>query len=145
MVTQTKPTTLSDLISRFLSSRQRLNRSPSSLEYYRIVLSNFQWYAKTNKWPDDIEELTRSHLRDFLDYVATESFRWPGARRCSCKPASPATIHHYGQVVKCLFFWAENEEYLEHNPLARFKLGPPQVQAGRALLRRRGSRHARDL
>lgn len=128
MVTQLKPRTLNDLVSQFLASRQRLNRSPSSLEYYRIVLGNFRWYAKTNKWPDDIEELTRGHLRDFLDYVSTESFRWPGARRCSCKPASPATVHHYGQVVKCFFFWAENEEYLEHNPLARFKLGPPRYK-----------------
>ncbi len=130
MVTQLKPTTtaLPDLINRFLSSRRRLNRSPNTLAYYQIVLGNFKWYAQTNKWPEEIEAITRGHLRDFLSYVSSESFRWPGARRCSCKPATPATIHHYGQVMKCFFNWAENEEYLEHNPLARFKLGSPKYR-----------------
>ena len=129
MVTElkVKTVTLTDIITRFLSSRRNLNRSPNSLEYYRILLGNLEWYARTNLWPD-VGHITRGHLRDFLDYVATESFRWPGARRCSLKPASPATVHHYGTVVKCLFNWAEDEEYIDLNPASRLKLGSPQYR-----------------
>jgi len=130
MVTETKAITvnLEELVSRFLASRQRLSRSPHSLSYYGVILTNFQWYARTNKWPEDIGALTRGHMREFLDYVASESFRWPSARRCSCKPASTATVHHYGKVVKNFFNWAEEEEYLEQNPLARFRLAPPKYR-----------------
>jgi len=85
------------------------------------------WYAKREGWPE-VEAITREHIRDFLEYVANESYRWPGMRRCACKPASRGTIHHYGKVVKTLFNWAEEEEYLGHNPALRLRLGPPKYK-----------------
>jgi len=124
-LTQTKET-LSHIISAFLSARRNL--SPNSQEYYRVVLSNFRWYASAHGWPEDPELITRGHIRQFLDYVANESYRWPEARRSSGKKASPATIHHYGKVIKTLFNWAESEEYLITNPLSRLKLAPPRYK-----------------
>jgi len=128
MVTETleRKLTLSGIISDFLRSRRNL--SPRTQEYYRMVLANFRWYAKNQDWPDELEAITRGHIREFLDYVSTESYRWPNARRSSAKPAAPATIHHYGKVVKTLFNWAEDEEYLKDNPARRLKLGSPRYK-----------------
>lgn len=117
--------TLDDLTTAFLASRH--HRSPRTLEYYRMVLHNLGWYARSHDWPE-ASAITRNHIRDFLDYVATESHRWPQARRLSYKKASPATVHHYGKVVKTLFNWAFDEEYLENNPCFRLKLGPPRYK-----------------
>jgi len=40
----------------------------------------------------------------------------------------PSRNAHYGQVLKCLFNWAEDEEILESNPSLRLKLGSPQYR-----------------
>ncbi len=127
MVTQTKTktVTLSNLIQNFLLSRQHLR--PKSLSYYQTCLGNLKWYAQRNGWPPDIGEITRDHIRAFLAYIETERNRWgyTDISRSSSRPASPATVHHYGQVVKILFNWAEEEEYLDKNPIRRLKLRSP--------------------
>ncbi|MBA7714929.1 Tyrosine recombinase XerC [subsurface metagenome] len=125
MVTETRTLTLSQLVGRFLSSRRDL--SPKTLKYYGSILANFEWYAGREGWTE-AESITRENIRDFLAYVETESYRWPGMRRCACKPASRGTIHHYGKVVKTLFNWAEEEEYLDKNPALRLRLGPPKYK-----------------
>ena len=120
-----KTLSLSDLTTRFLHSRRRL--SHRTVEYYHMVLTNLEWYARANDWPRP-ELITRRHIRDFLDYVATESCRWPEARRSGNKRAAPATVHHYGKVAKTFFNWTEEEEYLDLNPTQRLKLGSPQYK-----------------
>jgi len=125
MVTQLKTLTLSELITKFLRSRQDL--SPSTQTYYRTILVNFGWYARSQGWPE-AGAITRDHIRDFLRYVAEESYRWPGMRRSSLKRARPATVHHYGKVVKTLFNWAVAEEYLDHNPTHNLRLGRPRYR-----------------
>ena len=125
MVTQTKERTLtlSDLVARFHHSRR--NHSPRTREYYQACLGGLEWFARENDWPAP-EEITRAHIRAFLDYVADEPHRWAGrGRRPTARRASPGTVHHYGKAVKILFNWAEDEEYLEINPVARLKLGTP--------------------
>jgi len=108
MVTKQKPgpLTLRDLITRFLGRR---NLSPRTVDYYSNILSHLQRYAGQNDWPEQVENITRGHIRDFLDYVATERHRWPEGRRSSYEKASPATVHHYGKVVKTFLHWAEDE------------------------------------
>ena len=103
-----------------------LNRS-HTLENSRNLLSHLEWYAQAHGWPDP-DEITREHIRDFLDYVANEPCRWPGSERMCYKKAAPATVHHYGKVIKILFNWAEDEEYLENNPSLRLKLGSPHYK-----------------
>ena len=124
MVTATE-LTMKEVVSRFLN---RPNLQPTSLSYYRTLLTNLLWYAHHHRWPTDISLITREHIRSFLDYVSHESYRWPGAQRSSLKKASPATVYHYGKVVKTLFNWAEEEEYIPANPLARLKLGRPRYK-----------------
>lgn len=127
MVTEQKlgPLTLRDLITRFLGRR---NLSPRTVDYYSNILSHLQWYARQNDWPEQVENITRGHIRDFLDYVATERHRWPEGRRPSYEEASPATVHHYDKVVKTFLHWAEDEEYLDENPSSRLKLGAPHYK-----------------
>ena len=124
MVTKTG-VTLSNLIQKFLLSRQHLR--PKSVDYYRRNLANLAWYAQRNGWPPDISEITRDHIREFLTYIETTVNRWgyDDKRRSSSRPASPTTVHHYGHVVKILFNWAEEEEYLDKNPIRRLKLRSP--------------------
>jgi len=124
MVTETC-VTLSNLIQNFLLSRQHLR--PKTLRYYRTCLGNLKWYAQRNSWPPDICEITRDHIRAFLAYIETERNRWgyTDISRSSSRSASPATVHHYGRVVKILFNWAEEEEYLDKNPIRRLKLRSP--------------------
>lgn len=124
--TKTKTLTLDDLIIRFLASRR--TGAGGTLDHYRTILSKFLWYARTYGWPADPNLITRSHLQEFLNYVATEKYRWPEAPRSSHKKAAPATVHHYGRAVKTLFNWADEEEYLDDNPSRRLKLGPPRYK-----------------
>jgi len=127
MVTQLKKETLTlpDLITRFLG---RHGLSPRTRDYYQNILSHLTWYARANDWPESVEELTRGHVRDFLDYVATQKHRWPEGRRPSYQKAAPATVYHYGKAVKSFLNWAEDEEYLEINPIARLKIAPPHYR-----------------
>jgi len=120
--------TLRTLIEDFLLSRHHLR--PPTLRFYRTYLHNFEWYAQTNGWPPDAGDITRDHIRAFLSYVSTERNRWgyTDISRSSSRYASPATVYHYGQVVKCLFNWAEDEEYLDHSPTLRMKLGSPNYK-----------------
>lgn len=131
MVTNSKPTkvTLNNLCQTFLLSCQHL--SPHTLEYYRIVLSNLEWYAKRQRWPECAHLINREHIRQFLAYVATARNRWGNANPSgsSARRASPATIHHYGSVIKNMFRWAtDREEYLAQNPTDRLKLGSPHYK-----------------
>ncbi len=121
-----RPRTLTDLISRFISSRQYL--SPRTVEYYRMCLDGLEYFAHREGWPEPAE-ITRDHIRDFTAYVATEPHRWAGdGRRCTYKKASAGTVHHYGKVVKTFFNWAEAEEYLEKSPTLRMRLPQPRYQ-----------------
>ena len=128
MATQVKPTiTLSHLVDNFLQSRPHL--SPGTLASYWICLSNFEWYARKNRWPEDAAEITLAHIRQFLAYVGTESHRWGNTNPSSTSPASPATVHHYGRVIKTMFRWAsDEEEYLTQDPTHRLKLGSPHCK-----------------
>jgi len=127
VVTKVKPKTptLTELIIQFT---RRHSLSPRTQQYYRDILSKFEWYARTQGWPSDPNLITRSHIRDFIDYVASEKYRWPEAPRSSYKLATPATVHHYGVAVKALFNWAEQEEYIEVSPGQRLKLAPPRYK-----------------
>ncbi len=125
MVTTTvRPkTSLRDLITRFIN---RPNLSERTRDYYANLLGNFERYARSKAFPGPAD-LTRDHIREFLDYVANEESRWPWGRTTS-KKAAPATVHHYGKALKIIFNWAVDEEYLDHNPLERLKLGSPHYK-----------------
>lgn len=125
MVTETKRLTLHELISRFLSSRRYL--SPKTIDYYQSCLSGLEWFARQEGWPEP-DNITREHITDFMEYVATEPHRWAGdGRRSTFKKASVGTVIHYGKVVAILFNWARDEEYILKSPAFRLRL--PRHQA----------------
>ncbi|GAJ02969.1 unnamed protein product, partial [marine sediment metagenome] len=118
-----KSLTLPDLISRFIQSRRYL--SPKTVDYYQMCLSGLDYFARKQGWPDP-DQVTRDHIRDFIEYVATEPHRWAGdGRRCTFKKASVATVHHYAKVIKTFFNWAQDEEYILKSPTLRLRLPRP--------------------
>jgi len=119
-----KAARLQDLITRFCNRRDLAARTRV---YYSNILSHFEWYAGAQGWPE-VSLITRDHIRDFMEYVATEEFRWPEGGQPAYRRASTATVHHYGKVVKTFFNWALDEEYLEANPAIRMKLGRPHYK-----------------
>ncbi len=123
--TRTGTQTLPGIISRFLS---RPDLSLKGRDYYRNIFDKLDWFSRKSDWPGELAEITRDHIRDFIDYVATEKHRWPQSGRLTYKAATPATVYHYQKAVKTLFNWAEAEEYLEDNPLARLKVPPPRYK-----------------
>ena len=121
---------LKGLIQSYLISRGHL--SPQTQRYYRICLHNFTWYAVREGWSEEAEEvLTRENIRTFLEYVRTARDRW-GYRdptRSSSRPASPATVNHYGRVLKRLVRWATDEEdLLPDTGIWRLKLPGPHYR-----------------
>ncbi len=124
MVLKTETLTLGGIISRFLA---RQDLSEKGRAYYQNILEKLDWFSRKNGWPE-LKDITRDHIRDFTDYVATEKHRWPQGGRGTYKAATPATVYHYTKAVKTLFNWAEAEEYLENNPLARLKIRPPRYK-----------------
>jgi len=124
MTTKLETLTLSEIIARFLA---RHDLSVKGKAYYGNILTNLEWYSQKHEWPK-LEELNRSHIRDFIGYVATEDNRWPQGKRGSYKAATPATVYHYTKAVKTLFNWAEYEEYILMSPVSRLKVRPPRYK-----------------
>ena len=77
--------TLSELADRFMQSRRqgstRSGRrlSPKTLRFYRMCLDGLLDFSAQADWPAP-EEITRDHLRDFRQYLDTETCRW---KRCT--------------------------------------------------------------
>ena len=131
MVIELRPKviTLDDLIGAYLISRCHL--SPHTQRYYETLLKHFAWYAKRAGWPELAGEITRDHIRQFLNYISSSHNRWglTDPTRSSARRATPATVNHYGRVVKRLFRWAaDEEEYLPENGIWRLKLPSPHYQ-----------------
>jgi len=129
MVTQVRQISLSQLITSFLISRRHLSRHTQA--FYHQLLKNIEWYSREAHWPEAANEITRDHVREFLNYVATSKQRWGVDRSWdrACQKAAPATVNHYGRVLKGLFRWAtDEEEYLPDNGIWRLKLPPPRYR-----------------
>lgn len=113
-----------------LSRRQGATRSgrrlaPTTLRFYRNCLDGLLDFAARADWPAP-EEMTRDHLRDFRQYLDTETHRWGGGgRRPTNAQASPGTVRHYLNVAKIFFNWCQDEDYLESSPAQRFQLPSP--------------------
>jgi site-specific recombinase XerD len=128
MVTEqkTRTTTLSQLIRSYLIACRHL--SPHTQLYYGTCLKNLEWFAHQHGWPEDASQITRDHVRELLNYIASTRNRWglDDPNRSSSRQATPATVNHYGRVIKRLFRWAsDEEEYVTDNGIWRLKLPSP--------------------
>lgn len=125
MVTELKTRTISldGLIDAFLAASSQL--SPNTQRFYQNCLKHLSWYAHKCGWPEAAAEITRDHVRQFLNYVSGNDKRWglTDPTRSSSRRAHPATVHAYGRAIKRLFRWASDEEdYLTENGIWRLKL-----------------------
>ncbi len=59
-------TSIKQAIDGFLLSCKVEVKSYGTIECYSDKLKNFLWYATNYDWPDDIEAITTTHLREFL-------------------------------------------------------------------------------
>ncbi len=125
---------LDEIVQRFMKSCRHVSRrtgrplSPKTIEYYQMCLDGLLFFARREQWPPT-DQLTRDHLRDFMDYLDTEAHRWDGdGRRCTYQQASPATVHHYMKVTKTLFTWAVEEQYLRESPAMTLRLPNPRYE-----------------
>jgi len=111
---------------RYISPRSGRRLSPKTLRYYQSCLDGLCYYAAQEEWPPPAA-LTRDHLRDFMEYLETETHRWAGdGRRCTFKRASTGTVYHYMKVAKTFFTWCLEEEYIQDSPALRLRLPSPQ-------------------
>jgi site-specific recombinase XerD len=123
--------TLPELVDRFLQSCRQVSPrsgrrlSPRTLESYEMCLDGLLYFADGHDWPPPAQ-LTRQHLRDFMDYLTTAAVRWDGdGRRATSRQAAPATVHQYLKRAKTFFGWCEDEEYLSESPARRFRMPNP--------------------
>ena len=126
---ETKEINLDQLVTSFQLSRRQL--SPGTVRYYETCLKNFLWYSQKERWPEDAGLITRDLIRQFLEYVGTDSNRWgyQDPTRSSSRVASTGTVNHYGRVVKRLFRWAaDEEELIPDNGIWRLRLPSPHYK-----------------
>jgi len=121
-------TSLKSLIKGFVLTKLTEDKSPRTVEFYQENLKRFLWYTEKEKWTDDVRHITEWHIRDFLNYVATETNRWGlkgnGSETSQRKP-SYATVHHYFVVLSCFFNWVVGEGFLPQSPMVKIKVSKP--------------------
>lgn len=122
-------TSLVSLVKGFVLTKRTEGKSPRTVEYYADNLRRFLWYAETQDWSDDIRLLTEWQIREFLDYVGSETCRWGlkgNGSETSQHKASLSTIRHYFVVLSCFFNWVIQESFLQENPMAGIKVAKPK-------------------
>ena len=78
------------------------------------MLRHFLWYATKESWPTNAGLITEWHIRELLNYVASETNRWGlngnGSERCQ-RLASYSTVHHYYATLRVFFNWSVGEGF----------------------------------
>ena len=119
---------LQSLVRGFILTKKTDGRSPRTVHYYEGMLRHFLWYATKENWPANAGLITEWHIRELLNYVASETNRWGlngnGSERCQCL-ASYSTVHHYYATLRVFFNWCVGEGFLVQSPLAKIKLRNP--------------------
>jgi site-specific recombinase XerD len=119
------------LVTGFILTKKTDGKSPRTVHYYEGLLRHFLWYAVKENWPSDAGLITEWHIREFLDYVASETNRWGlngnGSERCQ-RLASYSTVHHYYATLRVFFNWCLGEGFLVQSPLAKIKLRNPNLK-----------------
>jgi len=127
---QSPPTaSLQSLVRGFALTKKTDGKSPRTVQYYEGMLRHFLWYATKENWPSDAGLITEWHIREFLDYVASETYRWGlsgnGSERCQGR-ASYSTVHHYYATLRVFFNWCVGEGLLTQSPVAKIKVRNPK-------------------
>jgi site-specific recombinase XerD len=104
---------LETLIQGFALSCQTEGKSSRTVDWYGCFLDRFHDFLDKSGLPVNIAEVTKDHIRQFIQYLQTEA-RTP----YKDKHLSPATVQGYVRCLKVFFSWAKREDYVETNPMA---------------------------
>ena len=109
------------LVDGFLLDCKVTGKSLATIVYYTEKLNKYLWYTDTFGLPSDIEDITPTHIREFLAYArTTDKERWGSKVSGANKPISPTTIKRYYACLRVLFD-------LPPIVVPLFKLEPPIV------------------
>jgi site-specific recombinase XerD len=113
---------LGNLIRGFKLSCQTEGKSPKTIEWYISFLLRFLRFLEQNELPTQLDGIEKTHIRRFILYLQQEA-RTPRTN----KPLSGATVQGYTRALKAFFAWAEREEYVPTNLMA--KIPVPKAEA----------------
>ena len=105
---------LTNLIQGFKFSCQTEGKSPKTIEWYNDFLNGFRKYLSFKRFPVDLHQIHRNHIRAYIAYLQNEARTARGS-----KPFAPATIQGAVRTLKAFFSWALREEYIESNPMTK--------------------------
>lgn len=103
-------------------------KSPKTILFYEGNLRRFLWYAKIHGFPQNAQELTVQHIREFLVYVRDGEHRWGlsgNGSESSARKASYTTLWHYYVSLRRFFQWAQDERFIRNSPMTNVKLKRP--------------------
>lgn len=108
---------LQNLIEGFRLSCQTEGKSPKTTEWYYSFMTRFRQFLEQNGLPTKIDQINKNSVRQFILYLQKEA-RTPH----SDKSLSGATVQGYVRTLKAFFSWADREDYITANPLAKIPL-----------------------
>ena len=116
---------LRSLVDGFLLDCKVTGKSIATIEYYTEKLNKFLWYVDTFGLTSDIEDITPTHIREYLAYArTTDKERWGSKVSGANRPISPTTVKRLYACLRVLFNWSISEGLLDRSPLATIK--PPK-------------------
>ncbi|MFC2024611.1 tyrosine-type recombinase/integrase [Chloroflexota bacterium] len=99
-----------NLISGFKICCQTEGKASRTIEWYDSFLCRFNSFLDSKQLPTIINQINKTHMRQFIIYLQTEA-RVPRTDRS----LSPATIQGYVRTQKVFFSWAKREGYIDSN------------------------------
>lgn len=108
---------LENLIRGFKLSCQTEGKSPKTIDWYTSFMLRFQRFLEQNELPTQLDRIEKTHIRRFILYLQQEA-RTPRKN----KPLSGATVQGYVRAMKAFFAWAEREEYIPANLMAKIPI-----------------------
>jgi len=105
---------IENLIQGFRLSCQTEGKSAKTTDWYNDFLKRFRKFLSFKRFPVDLNQINRDHIRVYIAYLQNEARTARGS-----KPLSPATIQGAVRTLKAFFSWALREEFIESNPMIR--------------------------
>jgi hypothetical protein len=103
---------------RLVVARYREEKLPelarSSQANYDETLRLFERFLSARTLSLDVREFRRGHAKNFLGWAAINPLSGKG-------PSSNRTIEKHRAVLHALFGWAEEREFVDHNPVRKVK------------------------
>ena len=109
MASDSLPT--SDLLDSFELSLRAKDRSPRTIESYRLAVDQLDSYLVENGMPTEVNEIRKPHIESYIASVL--------------ETRASATARQRYASLKQFFGWLADESEIDENPMIR--IGPPKV------------------